>query len=53
MGIRMQIADICLHMGGGIEYNTAWGLSYQDREIAVSAINKKIKAENPKGKDYM
>lgn len=40
-------------MGGGIEWNTLWGISFEDREILVKAINKKLKLQNPKAKDYM
>ena len=39
-------------MNGGIEINHAWGMSFLDREMAIKAINKKLKAENPGGKDY-
>lgn len=54
-GLRLkeQIMEICLHMGGGIEYNTAWGMSYEDREIAIRAINKKFKDLNPNATEYM
>lgn len=40
-------------MAGGIEWNTAWGVSFEDREFMIKAINKKIKAQNPGGKEYM
>lgn len=40
-------------MGGGLEFNTAWGISYQDRELMVKVINRKIKRENPDSKEYM
>ncbi len=40
-------------MNGGIEYNSAWGMCYEEREIAIRVINKKIKERNPHGKDYM
>ncbi len=40
-------------MEGGVEWNTAWGLSYEDREILVKVINAKLKAENPGAKEYM
>lgn len=53
MSIRRQISDICLYMGGGVEFNSAWGMSCLDREIAVAAINKKLKSENPNSKEYM
>ena len=49
----MQIADICYHMGGGCEMNTAWGLSFSDREILIRVINKKLKEKQPAGKEYM
>ncbi len=40
-------------MKGGVELNSAWGMSFEDREIAVRVINKRRKEENPNGKDYM
>lgn len=40
-------------MQGGIEYNSVWGMSFEDREIAIKTINKKLKQENPGAKDYM
>ena len=40
-------------MKGGIEYNSAWGMSFEDREIAIKIINKRLKEQNPSGKEYM
>jgi hypothetical protein len=40
-------------MKGGIDYNSAWGMSFNDREIATKIINKKIKEANPNAKEYM
>jgi hypothetical protein len=40
-------------MDGGIDWNTAWGVSFEDREIIIRTINKKIKAKNPNAKEYM
>ena len=40
-------------MNGGTDYNTAWGMSYEDREILVRVINRKLKEQNPNGKEYM
>jgi hypothetical protein len=40
-------------MQGGIEWNSAWGMSFEDREIAIKVINKRLKEQNPGGKDYM
>jgi hypothetical protein len=40
-------------MNGGLEYNSAWGMSFEDREIAVKIINKRLKEQNPGGKEYM
>lgn len=40
-------------MEGGLEWNTAWGISFEDREIIVKAINKRLIAKNPTGKEYM
>ena len=51
--LREQILSICLHMGGGVEYNSAWGMSFEDREMAIKVINKKLKDSNPSAKEYM
>jgi hypothetical protein len=40
-------------MNGGIEWNSAWGMSFEDREVAIKVINKKLKDQNPGSKDYM
>jgi len=40
-------------MKGGIEFNSAWGMSFEDREIAIKIINKKLKEENPNAKEYL
>ena len=40
-------------MKGGIEYDSAWGMSFEDRELAIRIINKQLKAQNPKSKEYM
>lgn len=51
--LREQISEICYVAKGGVEFNTAWGMSFEDREILIKVINKKIKEENPNGKEYM
>jgi hypothetical protein len=51
--LREQIADICFFMKGGIEWNSAWGMSFEDREIAIRVINRRLKEQNPGGKEYM
>ncbi len=53
VNIKKQIADICYHMNGGIEWNNAWGLSFEDRELIIKVINKKLKEQNPNAKEYM
>lgn len=41
-------------MKGGCEYNSAWGMSFEDRELAIKVINKRLKEQAPKGgKEYM
>lgn len=40
-------------MQGGIEFNSAWGMSFFDREIAIKVINKKLREQNPKAAEYM
>lgn len=45
--------EICYFMHGGLEYNSAWGMSFEDREIAVKVINKRLKEQSPSGKEYM
>jgi hypothetical protein len=40
-------------MAGGIELNSAWGMSFSDRELAIKVINKALKDKNPNSPDYM
>jgi hypothetical protein len=40
-------------MGGGIGWDVAWQVSFDDREIMIKQINKKLKAQNPDGREYM
>jgi hypothetical protein len=51
--IKEQILDICYHMRGGIEINSAWGMSFNDREAAIKVINKRIKDQNPNSAEYL
>lgn len=51
--MKEQILEICYFMRGGVDYNSAWGMSFEDREIAIAVINKRLKEQNPNGKDYM
>ena len=39
-------------MEGGLEVNTAWGMSFLDREIFVKIINRKLK-KHSSGKEYL
>ena len=49
--LTKQIVDVCIHSEGSIDYNTAWGLCFEHRELIVKAINKKNQPEG--GKEYM
>lgn len=40
-------------MEGGLELNTAWGISFEDREIMIKIINKHIRAKYPNAPEYM
>ncbi len=52
--LKEHITEVCLYMNGGIEFNSAWDMSFEDREIAIKIINKKLKDQAPKGgKEYM
>lgn len=51
--LKEQIMEICYFMHGGIEFESAWGMSFEDREIAIKVINRRIKEQNPNSKDYM
>ena len=51
--LKEQIIEICYFMKGGIELESAWTMSFQDREIAVKVLNRRIKEANPSSKDYM
>lgn len=51
--LREQIAEICFALNGGADYNTIWGMSFEDREIIVKVINRRRKEQNPNSKEYM
>ena len=51
--LKEQILEICYFMQGGLEYNSAWGMSFEDREIAIGVINRRLKEKNPNGKEFM
>jgi hypothetical protein len=51
--LREDIAEICYVMKGGVDYDSAWGMSFEDREILIKVINRHLKASNPNGKEYM
>jgi hypothetical protein len=53
LALKEQISEICYFMHGGVDWNSAWGMSFEDREIIVKVINKRLKEQNPNGKDYM
>ncbi len=54
LALKEQIIEICYFLKGGIEYNSAWGMSFEDREITVKVINRRLKEQAPKGgKEYM
>lgn len=53
LALKEQIADICYFMKGGVDWNSAWGMSFEDREIIVSVINRRNKEQNPNGKEYL
>ena len=40
-------------MKGGIEWSSAWDMSFEDREIATRIINKRLREQNPGAKEYM
>jgi hypothetical protein len=35
------------------EWDSAWGMSFEDREVLVRVINRRLKEQNPNGKEYM
>jgi hypothetical protein len=51
--IKEQIADICYFMKGGVEWNSAWQMSYLDRETVIKVLNRRLKEASPDGKEYM
>jgi hypothetical protein len=40
-------------MKGGVEWDSGWALTFEDREIIVRRINKRLKEQNPNAKEYM
>ena len=53
INLKEQIIDICYFLKGGIEYESAWGMSFEDREITIKVLNKRLKEQNPNSKEYM
>lgn len=53
IALKEQITDICYFMKGGVEWESGWNLSFEDREIIVRRINKRLKEQNPNAKEYM
>ena len=53
INIKEQILDICYFMQGGVDFNDAWCMSFEDRELAIKSINKRLKEKNPGSKEYM
>ena len=52
--LKEHILELCLYMAGGVDLNSAWGMSFEDREIAIRVINKQLKNRAPKGgKEFM
>lgn len=37
----------------GIDWNSAWGMSFEDRELIIRVINRRLKEANPDAKEYM
>ena len=53
LSLREQVADLCYVAKGSIDYNSAWGMSFEDRQIMINVINKRLKDQDPNGKEYM
>jgi hypothetical protein len=53
VALKEQISEICYFMHGGVEFNSGWGMSFEDREIMVKIINRRLKEQAPHGKEYM
>lgn len=51
--LKEQITELCYFMNGGLEWSSAWDMSFEDREIMTNVINKRRKEQNPDGKEYM
>lgn len=51
--LKKSVAELVVHLGGGIDYDQAWAISYEDRELLVRALNKKTREENPNAKEQM
>ena len=53
LSLREQVADLWYVAKGSIDYNSAWGMSFEDRQIMINVINKRLKDQDPNGKEYM
>lgn len=51
--LTSQITDICFFMKGGINWDQAWGMSYEDRSVVVKVISKRLKEMSGDKTEYM
>ena len=51
--IESNIASLVFYMGGGLNYNDAWLLTVQQREVMNKVIEKHYAAMNPDSKSFM
>jgi hypothetical protein len=51
--LEQQITDIAIYSAGAVSFDTAWSLSFHQRERIINAINKKNKEESGDKTEYM
>lgn len=51
--IYNQILDVCYFMKGGVTWDQAWAMSFNDRERLVTMLNKRLKAQSGDNREYM
>ncbi len=51
--IEEDVATLVYYMNGGLDYNTAWLLTNEQRKIMSRVIERHFKAMNPNAKSQM
>lgn len=51
--IYSQVLDVCYFMKGGVTWDQAWAMSFDDRERIIIMLNKRLKEQSGDNREYM